>query len=143
MRFVHLRCMVLKNLGDWRPFCQQSIEFFNIKSRVTELPRTCYSTVILPDSWPNAEKKNKMRTCISDCLEKNTGCLVKYQHFCFKLSWIFSKTMQIIPVNLHEFCKIGTCIIYTRKMFVFSMALRVYVFCFEGLRHYLWMDRIS
>ena len=89
MSMAHPQCMKF-----W-PFSQQRIEFVNIKPRKTELPPTCYSTMILPDSWPNAEKKNKARTCISECWDKNTSCLVAYQHFCFKLTGIFPKIMAL------------------------------------------------
>ena len=89
MRLVHLRCMELKNLWDCRPFCQQFIEFFNIKSRVTEFPPTFYSTGILPDSWPNLE----------------TGCLVarcktKQVELAYIESGNGATAMQVSPVNL-------------------------------------------
>ena len=125
MCLVHLRCMGLKNLGCCQSFCQIFIEFFNIRLRASELPPTCYSTMVLSDPLTNLETKNKVWTCISECWDKNTGCLVAYRHFCFKLTGIFAKTIQITPVNLHEFCKMRTLVIYIWNTLAFLMVLGV------------------
>ena len=41
-------------------------------------------------------RSNRMGTWISECWDINTRCLVAYQHFCFKLTWIFPRTMSWI-----------------------------------------------
>ena len=66
-----------------------------------------------------------MRTCISENRHKNTSCLVTYQHFCFKLTWIFPKTIMISSANFYEFWMMGTYLINTMNMVSFLMTLGV------------------